>query len=296
MTERVLDPAAAAGAGAPAPRPLHVLEPARRRFRLNLGEVWAFRELLVFLAWRDLKVRYRQTLFGAAWAVIQPLTAMVVFSLVFGRLAGLPSEGVPYPVFTYAALLPWTLFATVLTRMSGSIVASANLVSKIYFPRVLIPLASQGAACLDFLIAFGILVLMMLGFGVPITWRILAVAPLAVLALGAASGIGLWLAALNVRYRDVNYVVPFFVQIWMFVSPVAYSATIVADELPQWKWLYDLNPLVGVIEGFRWALLGTPWTSGTLVALSISVAGTLALVVGSLAYFHRTEHAFADVV
>jgi lipopolysaccharide transport system permease protein len=273
-----------------------VLEPARRRFRLNLGEVWAFRELLVFLAWRDLKVRYRQTLFGAAWAVIQPLTAMVVFSLVFGRLAGLPSEGVPYPVFTYAALLPWTLFATVLTRMSGSIVASANLVSKIYFPRVLIPLASQGAACLDFLIAFGILVLMMLGFGVPITWRILAVAPLAVLALGAASGIGLWLAALNVRYRDVNYVVPFFVQIWMFVSPVAYSATIVADELPQWKWLYDLNPLVGVIEGFRWALLGTPWTSGTLVALSISVAGTLALVVGSLAYFHRTEHAFADVV
>lgn len=296
MTERVLDSSAAAGGRAPAPRPLHVLEPARRRFRLSLGEVWAFRELLVFLAWRDMKVRYRQTLFGAAWAVIQPLTAMVVFSLVFGRLAGLPSEGVAYPVFTYAALLPWTLFATVLTRMSGSIVASANLVSKIYFPRVLIPLASQGAACLDFLIAFGILVLMMLGYGVPITWRILAVVPLALLALGAASSIGLFLAALNVRYRDVNYVVPFFVQIWMFISPVAYSTTIVADELPQWKWLYDLNPLVGVIEGFRWALLGTPWTSGTLVALSISVIGTLALLVGSLAYFHRTEHAFADVV
>jgi lipopolysaccharide transport system permease protein len=294
MTEHVLDASRPAGDPASAGRPLHVLEPVRGRFRLNLREIWEYRELLAFLTWRDMKVRYRQTLLGAAWAVIQPLTAMVIFSLVFGRLAGLDSQGVPYPVYTYAALLPWTLFSAVLTRMSGSVVGNASLVSKIYFPRVLIPLASIGAALIDFLVAFAILVVMMLGYGMPVTWRLLALAPLTAVALATATGVGLWLAALNVRYRDVNYVVPFAIQILQFASPVAYGTAVIAAEWPEWTWLYGLNPLVGVIEGFRWALLGTDWTPGGLVAMSAVLS--LALIVGSLAYFHRTEHLFADVV
>lgn len=291
MNDHALTPALDGRAAGRRDTPLHVLEPVGRGLRLDLGEVWAYRELLAFLTWRDMKVRYRQTVLGAAWAVVQPLATMVVFSLIFGRLAGLPSEGVPYPVFTFAALLPWTLFATVLTRMSASVVGNANLVSKIYFPRVLIPLASIGAACIDFLVAFAILLAMMLAFDVPITWRLLALPPLTVLALAAATAIGLWLAALNVRYRDVTYVVPFGVQLWQFVSPVAYSTTLVP---PAWQWLYGLNPLVGVIEGFRWALLGTAWTPGTLVAASAAI--TAIALAGGLAYFHRTEHAFADVV
>lgn len=274
--------------------PLHILEPPRARVALNLREVWEFRELLVFLIWRDLKVRYRQTVLGALWAIIQPLTTMVVFSLVFGRIAGLQSEGVPYPVFTFAALLPWTLFSTVLTRMSASVVGNAGLVSKIYFPRVLIPLSALGSACMDFLIQFGILLLMMAGYGLPFTWRLLALPALTALALATSVGIGLWLAALNVKYRDVNYVVPFFVQVWLFASPVGYSTTEVVTHWPGWEWVYGLNPLVGVIEGFRWSLLSTHWTPGPLVAVSALIASLM--VLGSLAYFHRTEHMFADVV
>lgn len=285
----------------PPGEPLHVLLPRRGGFGLHLREVWEFRDLLVFLTWRDLKVRYRQTVLGAAWAVIQPLTTMVIFSLIFGRLAGLPSEGVPYPVFTFAALLPWTLFSTVLVRMSASVVSNSGLVSKIYFPRVLIPLSSLGSVSVDFLIQFGMLLLLMAYYDLAFTWRLLALPALTLLALGTSTAVGLWLAALNVKYRDVNYVVPFFVQIWQFVSPVAYSATLVAagPQWPQWvqQWLplvYSLNPLVGVIEGFRWALLSTTWTPGPQVALSVVIV-VLGLT-ASLVYFQRAEHMFADVV
>lgn len=259
--------------------------------RLNLREVWQFRELLVFLAWRDLKVRYRQTVLGAAWAVIQPLTAMVIFSLVFGQFAKLPSDGIPYPIFTFTALLPWNFFSGSLSRGTTSLVGSANLISKIYFPRMLIPLSAMMSALVDFGISFVILIGMMMWYGIVPTWRLVALPFLLLLALATALGFSLWFSALNVRYRDVNYIIPFLLQVWMYASPVAYSMSLVP---PQWQWLYALNPMVGVIEGFRWALLDATWQVGETIFISVIIV-TLTLVSG-LIYFHRMEETFADIV
>lgn len=279
---------------APTPQthPSHlVIVPDTPLFNLKLSEIWEYRELLLFLTWRDLKVRYRQTVLGAAWAVLQPLTAMVIFSIVFGQLAKLPSDGIPYPIFTYTALLPWNLFSGALARATTSLVASPNLLSKVYFPRVLIPVSAMASSLVDFGISFLILLAMMVFYGIAPTWRMLALPFLILLALSAAFGIGLWLSALNVRYRDVTYIIPFVIQVWLYASPVAYSSTLIPA---QWQWLYGLNPLVGVIEGFRWALLGTSWQPGILVLLSVLIV--LILCVTGLVYFHRMEETFADVI
>lgn len=275
----------------PAPPPQLVIVPDSPLLRLNLRELWDYRELLIFLTWRDIKVRYRQTFLGAAWAIVQPLTAMVIFSIVFGQLAKLPSDGIPYPIFTFTALLPWNLFSGALTRATASLVSSSNLLSKVYFPRVIIPLSATLGAVVDFAFAFLILLGMMVWYGIVPTPRLLILPFLLLLALLAAFGIGLWLSALNVRYRDVNYIIPFVVQVWLYASPVAYSSTLIPA---QWQWLYGLNPMVGVIEGFRWALLGTSWTPGGLVLISTFVV-FLVLLAG-LVYFHRMEDTFADIV
>lgn len=271
--------------------PQLVIVPDSPLLRLNLRELWDYRELLLFLTWRDIKVRYRQTVLGAAWAIIQPLTAMVIFSIVFGQLAQLPSDGIPYPIFTYTALLPWNLFSGALTRATTSLVGNSHMLSKIYFPRVLIPLSAMLSALVDFAFAFLILVGMMFWYGIMPTWRIVALPFLILLALATALSFGLWFSALNVRYRDVSYVIPFVIQVWLYASPVAYSSTLIPA---QWQWLYGLNPMVGVIEGFRWALLGTTWEPGVLVLISVLIV-TLVLVSG-LIYFHRMEETFADVV
>ena len=257
----------------------------------DLREIWAYRELLYFLAWKDLKLRYKQTVLGAGWAVLQPLLTMVVFSVFFGRLGGLPSDGLPYPVFTYTALLPWMLFAHVLTQGSQGVVTHQDLVTKVYFPRLLVVLAPVGVALVDFVIAFTVLLVMMLWYGLPFGPAVLAVPPFVMLAALAAVTISVWLAAANVRYRDVRHALPFFTSLWLFASPVAYPASLVPEH---WRWLYGLNPMAGVIEGFRWALLGGGGMPLPLVAASSAV--TLILLVGGLAYFARVERTFADVV
>ncbi len=272
-------------------QPHLVIVPDSPLLQLNLREVWDYRELLMFLTWRDIKVRYRQTLLGAAWAIVQPLTAMVIFSIVFGQLAKLPSDGIPYPIFTFTALLPWNFFSGALTRATTSLVSSSNLLSKVYFPRVIIPLSATLGALVDFAFAFLILLGMMLFYGIGLTPRVLILPFLLLLALLAAFAMGLWLSALNVRYRDVNYVIPFLVQVWLYASPVAYSSTLIPA---QWQWLYGLNPLVGVIEGFRWALLGTSWEPGVLILISIVIIS--AVLVSGLVYFQRMQDTFADIV
>lgn len=272
-------------------QPHLVIVPDSPLLQLNLREVWDYRELLMFLTWRDIKVRYRQTLLGAAWAIVQPLTAMVIFSIVFGQLAKLPSDGIPYPIFTFTALLPWNFFSGALTRATTSLVSSSNLLSKVYFPRVIIPLSATLGALVDFAFAFLILLGMMLFYGIGLTPRVLILPFLLLLALLAAFAMGLWLSALNVRYRDVNYVIPFLVQVWLYASPVAYSSTLIPA---QWQWLYGLNPLVGVIEGFRWALLGTSWEPGGLILISIVIVS--AVLVSGLVYFQRMQDTFADIV
>lgn len=261
------------------------------RLSWDLGELWAYRELLYFLTLKELKVRYKQTLLGVGWAVLQPVLTMVVFSVFFGRLGGLPSDGLPYPPFTYAALLLWMLFAQVLTRASQSIVDHQSLITKVYFPRLLIVLAPLGVGLVDFAVAFVVLLALMLWYGLAPGPGLL-LAPLYV-ALGALAAVaaGVWLAALNVRYRDVRYTVPFLTSLLLFASPVAYPASLVPER---WRWLYGLNPMAGAIEGFRWALFGQGGTSVTLVAASGVV--TLLLLVTGLLYFARVEHTFADLV
>ena len=257
----------------------------------DVRDVWAYRELLYFLAWKDLKLRYKQTALGAGWALLQPLSTMVVFTVFFGRLGGLPSDGLPYPVFTYAALLPWMLFAYVLTQSSQSIVIHQDLVTKVYFPRLLIVLAPLGVALVDFGIAFTVLLAMMLWHGLPPGPAVLAVPLFVALAAVAAVAVGVWLAAANVRYRDVRYALPFVTNLWLFASPVAYPASLVPER---WRWLYGLNPMAGAIEGFRWALLGGGGMPLSLLAASSAM--TLILLVGGLSYFARLERTFADVV
>jgi lipopolysaccharide transport system permease protein len=268
-----------------------LIEPSKGWFHLELSDLWRYRELLYFLTWRDIKVRYKQTALGAAWAVLQPLLTMVVFSIIFGRLAQLPSEGIPYPVFTFTALLPWQLFAFALNQSSASLVADQNLIKKIYFPRLIIPISSVMAGLLDFAIAFGVLLILMFAFGIPLTSRLLAVPFMVLLALATAMAVGLWLSALNVKYRDVRYTLPFLTQVWLFATPIAYSSTLIPER---WQLLYSLNPMTGVVEGFRWALLGKESAVGGMILVSTIMV--VLLLVGGLIYFKRMEDEFADIV
>jgi lipopolysaccharide transport system permease protein len=267
------------------------IEPPARWRALDVREVWRYRELVYFLLWRDLKVRYKQTVIGGAWAVLQPLLTMVVFSIVFGRLINVPSEGVPYPIFSYTALLPWTFFAGAVARAGNSLIQDPNLLSKVYFPRVALPLAALSSILVDLAVAFAILVGMMLFYGLVPGFTLLALPLFLLLALLTTIGVGLWLSALNVKYRDINYVIPLLVQFWLFLTPVAYPSTLVPDA---WRPLYSLNPMVGVVEGFRWAILGTESLSVGTAFISAAVA--LVLSVSGLLYFRRVEHEFADVV
>lgn len=258
---------------------------------LQLGELWAYRELLYFLTWRDVKVRYKQTILGATWAVLQPFTTMVVFSIFLGGLAKVPSDGLPYPLFTFCALLPWQLFAHAMSEAGNSVVGSQNLITKVYFPRLVIPFAPVLAALVDFVIAFVILLLMMVWYGIHLTAAALVLPLLILFAVCVALAVGLWLSALNVKYRDVRYTIPFLTQIWMFLTPVAYPASMIPEK---WKTIYGLNPMVGVVEVFRWALLGSPPTSLSMLGLSFVVV--LLMLIGGLYYFKRMERQFADVV
>lgn len=271
--------------------PKIIIRPTDGWVAINFHELWEYRELLYFLTWRDIKVRYKQTALGAAWAVIQPFFTMVVFSLFFGRLAQVPSDGIPYPVFAYCALVPWSFFAGSLDRAGNSLVTSANLLTKVYFPRLVIPMSAVLAGLIDFVIAFIVLVAMMLAYGITPTWAVVTLPFFLLLALMTALGVGLWLSALNVQYRDVRYTIPFITQFWLFASPVAYSANLVPE---QWRWLYGINPMAGVIDGFRWALLGRQSAPGPL--LIVSVVMVVLLFVGGLFYFRRMEKSFADVV
>ncbi len=270
--------------------PVTIVRPSRR-LSLNLGELWRYRELVGFFVWRDIKVRYKQTLLGAAWAIIQPLFTMIVFSLFFGKLAKVPSDNVPYPIFSYAALLPWQLFAKALNDASRSLVGNRNMLTKVYFPRLAMPLASLLGGLLDFTIAFLVLLGMMWYYHVPLAPRAATVLLFLPLALLTALGVGLWLSALNVLYRDVGYALPFLTQAWMFITPIAYSSTLVPEK---WRLVYALNPMAGVVNGFRWALLGTPTGPDASMAVSVTVA--LLLLVSGLFFFRRMERMFADVV
>jgi lipopolysaccharide transport system permease protein len=270
--------------------PVLSIRPSKGFLSLKLRDVWEYRELLYFLVWRDIKVRYKQTVLGAAWAVIQPFMTMVVFSVFFGRLAKVPSDGVPYPVFAFAALLPWQLFAFALTESSNSLVGSQNLITKVYFPRLVIPLASVLAGLVDFAISFLVLLSLMLYYGIRPTAAVAWLPLFVLLALATALSVGLWLSALNVKYRDVRYTIPFLTQFWLFVTPVAYPSSMIPER---WRALYGLNPMAGVVEGFRWALLGKSGGPGML--LWVSVAAVLTLLTGGLFYFRRMESTFADI-
>src|SRR5438132_434872 len=256
--------------------PLVVIEPSKSWVALNLRDLWAYRELLYFLTWRDVKVRYKQTLLGAAWAILQPLLTMLIFTLLFGKLAGIKSDGIPYPIFAYAGLLIWTFFANAVTNSGNSLVGSANLITKIYFPRMIIPGAAVAAGLVDFAIAFVILIVLMIYYRLAVTWTILMLPLLIVLTTLVALGAGLWLSALNVKYRDIRYALPFLIQLWMFASPVIYPLDMVPAK---WRWVLMLNPLSGIIENFRAALFGNAnidWT-----ALSVSAVIALSVLIYS---------------
>jgi len=258
---------------------------------LRLRELWDYRELLYFFVWRDVKVRYKQTAIGAAWAIIQPLLTVVAFTLIFDQFAKMPSDGLPYPVFSYAALLPWNYFASSLNRSIGSVVEGANLITKVYFPRLLLPISATVSGLIDFAISFIFLLLMITWYGIIPTWGVLLLPCFILLAMLTALSVGLWLSVLNVRFRDVGQAIPFLIQIWLFASPVAYPVSIVPDK---WRALYSLNPMAGVIEGFRWALLGRQMPDIQLIVISTAVV--LLLLAGGLIFFTRMENTFADVV
>jgi lipopolysaccharide transport system permease protein len=268
-----------------------VIEPPKGWFSLNLKEVWAYRELLGLFARRDVSVRYKQSFVGIGWAVIQPIMTMLIFTIIFGRFAKLPSEGIPYPVFTYCALLPWNYFARSLGDSSDSLVASSNLITKVYFPRLILPLSKVVAGLIDFSIAFIVLILMMLWYRIVPTAGLFLLPLFMLIAMISALGVGLWLTALNVKYRDVKFIVPFLTQFWLYASPVAYSITIVP---PKWQWIYSINPMVGVVEGFRWALLGK--APPNIEMLLLSFACVFVLLVSGLFYFKKMEQTFADIV
>jgi lipopolysaccharide transport system permease protein len=271
--------------------PTFSIEPPKSWTSIGLRELWDYRELLYFLTWRDVKVRYKQTAIGAGWAIIQPVFMMVVFSLFFGKLAGIPSDGIPYPVFAFCALLPWQLFAHALTESSNSLVGNQNLITKVYFPRLVVPIAAVLGGLVDFAIAFVILIGMMIYYGIVPGWQVVTLPGFILLAVVTALAVGLWLSALNVKYRDVRHTINFLIQFWLFATPVAYPSSLIPQ---QWRWLYGLNPMAGVVEGFRWALLGKSDPPGALLAVSIAVV--VVLLIGGLYYFRRMEQDFADIV
>jgi lipopolysaccharide transport system permease protein len=272
--------------------PSMVIGPARAWSREELRELWRYRELLSLLVWRDVKVRYKQTIFGAGWAILQPLMTMVVFTVIFGGFAKIDApDGLPYPIFSFAALLPWGYFSQAITRSSASLVGSANLVSKVYFPRLIIPIAAAIAPLVDFAVASTVLLGMMAWYGIAPTWGALLLPVFLFFAFLTALAVSLWLTALNVKYRDVGHTIPFLVQIWMYASPVAYPVELVPER---WRLLYGLNPMVGVIEGFRWGLLGRGAPDFALMA--VSLAAVLVILAGGVVYFRRTERVFADVI
>ena len=268
-----------------------LIQPSKGLFNFDLRELWQYNELLYFLVWKEVKVRYKQTIIGGAWAIIQPLLTMVIFTIIFGRLAKIPSDGMPYPVFTYTALLPWMLFAQALTRSGGSLVSNANLITKVYFPRLLVPLSAALAPIVDFVVSFLILLGMLAWYGIPPTLGILALPFFLALTLVTAISVHLWLAPINVKYRDVAHTLPFLSQILMYASPVVYPLSMIPEK---WQFLYSINPMVGVIEGFRWALLGKQ--SPNFMAMAISVIVVMALFLGGILYFKKMEQTFADVI
>jgi lipopolysaccharide transport system permease protein len=257
---------------------------------LNLRQLWTYRELLLFLIWRDIKLRYKQTALGATWVIIQPLFTMLLFTLFFGKLARMPSDNIPYPLFAYAGLVPWTFFSNAITSSGQSLVGNSQLISKVYFPRIYIPAGAVSAGLLDFAIASVLLAPMLIYYHINLTWQILLLPAFALLATLLALGVGMWLAALNVKYRDIRYAIPFLVQLWLFASPVIYPASLVPDK---WKWVLAINPMTGVIEGFRSALLGTKFDTSTIAS---SVGITLLILILSFLAFRRVEDSFADVV
>jgi lipopolysaccharide transport system permease protein len=281
--------AMARSAGAVAIPHVHI-EPSKGWVALELRDLWVFRELLYFLTWRDIKVRYKQTALGVFWAILQPFLTMVVFSLFFGKLAKMPSDGVPYPIFNYVGLLPWTFFSGAITISSNSLVANASMITKVYFPRLIIPISSVLSGLVDFAISFLILIVMMFIYPVHPGWGILLLPVFLLLSLITSLGVGLWLSALNVEYRDVRYIVPFLTQFWLFATPVAYSSHLLSEP---WLTLYGLNPMVGVVEGFRWALIGTNPPS---LMIGLSTIVSILLFVTGLFYFRRMEKNFADLV
>jgi lipopolysaccharide transport system permease protein len=270
---------------------LHVIRSDERSFFSDFQELWQYRELLILLAWRDVKVRYKQTYLGIAWAILQPIMTMIIFSVIFGRLANLPSEGVPYPLYTFSALLPWQLFSFALSASSNSLVGNERIIAKVYFPRLILPLSSVLVGIVDFIFAFGVFLLLMLIYQIPLTLRMLLIPFLVFLVVLTALSVGFWLSAINVKYRDVRYMIPFITQIWLYASPIAYSSTLIPAN---WKWLYGLNPMVGVIEGFRWALLGLDNISNGLILISIGLV--VLILIGGINYFKKMEDLFADVL
>ena len=274
----------------PIQQPLVSIRPSKKWVALDVGSLWSYRELLYFLMWRDVKVRYKQTLLGAAWAVIQPLFAMAIFTLFFGKLAGVPSDGIPYPIFAYAGLLPWMFFSNAVTNSGNSLVGSTNLITKVYFPRMIIPAAAVGAGLVDFAVALVILLALMIYYGVAVSFNILMFPVLVGLTMLLALGVGMWMSGLNVKYRDIRHALPFVIQLWMFATPIVYPASLVPEK---WRLVYALNPLTGIIEGYRSSLFGTrfDWAS-----LGTSAAITIVILVYSAFSFRRMEKSFADVV
>jgi lipopolysaccharide transport system permease protein len=271
--------------------PRFVIQPTRGWGSLNLAELWAHKELVYFLIWRDIKVRYKQTALGASWAILQPLLTMLIFSVFFGRLAKVPSDGVPYPLFSFVALVPWMFFSNGLTLASNSLVHNANLLTKVYFPRLAIPISTVAAGVVDFVLGFVVMLGLIAWYGIMPTANVIFLPLFLLLALVTSLGVALWLAAVNVQFRDVRYTIPFLTQFWMFATPIAYPSSLLSEP---WRTLYGLNPMVGVVEGFRWALLGVDTAPGAIVIASSIVA--VVLLVSGAFYFRRMERTFADVV
>jgi lipopolysaccharide transport system permease protein len=267
------------------------IEPTRGFFKLDLAAVWEYRELLYFLVWRDVKVRYKQTIIGAAWAILQPLMTMIIFTVIFGNFANIPSNGLPYSIFAYTALMPWNYFSQAISRGGMSLVGEANLIVKVYFPRLIIPIASVVAPLVDFFLSFLVLIVMIVWFGIVPGWHVLCLPVFLLLALMTGLAVVLWLSPLNVRYRDVGHTIPFLTQFWLYASPVAYPVSLVPEK---WRLLYSLNPMVGVIEGFRWTLLGTEAPAFGVIA--VSAVMVIVLLSGGVVFFKRMERSFADVI
>jgi len=270
---------------------LTVIRPSRGWMGVNIRELWLYRELLYFLIWRDIKVRYKQSVLGAAWAILQPFLTMVIFSLFFGRWAGIPTDELPQPIFYFAGILPWQLFQSGVSKAGTSLVASSNLITKVYFPRLAIPIAPVIAALVDFFLAFVVLIGMMIFYGIPLTTAIWTLPLFLILAVITAMGVGIWLAGLNVSYRDIGYIIPFLLQVWFFLSPVVYSSNIVPEAI---RPFYGLNPMAGVVQGFRWAILGVG--EPEMISLLASIGVSFLLLISGVFYFRRMERTFADVV